>query len=645
MPLADRKNHRRLPSLPALTAMTAILALVGLAPAGAETTEIGPNRHFELQTVLTGVGTVVDLSHAGDDRLFLTAREGRIWILREGQLLSTPYLDIRDRVLFGGEASSEQGLLSVAFHPNYAANGYLFVAYTREDGVGIVSRFGVSGPNPDQASSGSERILFEVPQPGANHNLNSLVFGPDGYLYISSGDGGYQPEPRCTPQERDNLLGKILRVDVDASVDTPPYHVIPPTNPFVGDASTRDEIWALGLRNPWRFTFDPATDDLWLADVGQHKREEVNFAPAGTGAGRNWGFKMMEGFLCLGSSANCSEPIPPCFDPAYSNPIHDYGRNESRCAVIGGHVHRGPGEPELQGVYMAGDFCGATFLIHRDGEDFIVENLSVDLPGLVTFGVDAEGNSYLVADGILSRIVGLEDDAAFVLASASAQVSEGAGMATVTVERQNGTDGAASVRYETVTGSADEADFGTVTGVLSWADGEGEGKSFQVPIFDDNSLEGNERFRVVLSEPVGAALGNPSEEEWTIVDDDVASGPCVPSDTSLCLLGDRFQVTATWRDFEGATGTAQVVSLLPLGSDLDASGLLWFFTRDNMELLVKVLDACGVNGHRWVFFSAATSVEYTVRVLDTETGELRTYSNPLGTAASAETDIGAFACE
>jgi len=603
-------------------------------------------RHWVLAPMLNNLDDVVAISNAQDDRLFLVSKEGRLWIVRDGSRLPSPFLDIRSRVLFTGEPDSEQGLLSVAFHPNYQQNGYLFAAYTRTDGTGVVSRFSVSGPNPNQASVGSERLLLEVPQPGPNHNLNHLAFGPDGFLYISSGDGGYQPEPRCTPQQGDNLLGKVLRIDVDSNAGNAPYYSIPNDNPFVGDASVRNEVWALGLRNPWRFTFDAEDGDLWLADVGHRLREEVSFLPAGSPGGQNWGFKMMEGLACRGSSANCSEPIPPCFDPAYSEPILDYGHDARHCAVIGGPVYRGSSIPELQGAFLAGDYCGATFLVHRNGESFEKEELTTDLFGLITFGQDRDGEVYLMADGTLYRLVAVEEDVTLSLSGAELTVGEADGVARIAVQRQGDSGSEVSVSYRVAAISAGEQDFDPAAGTLTWPAGTTADRFIEVMIHDDLELEGNERFLVELMDPAGAELGPVSRAEVVIEDDEVG-GACVPSDTVLCLGEGRFRVSVMWRDYEGTTGVGHAVSLDGVVDDpqgLGASGLMWFFRSDNVELLVKVLDACGVNGHHWVFLAAATSVDYAVEVIDSQTGNIQTYRNPLGVASPATTDIEAFAC-
>ena len=602
---------------------------------------------YQLEPVLQNQTFVLALAHAGDDRLFLVSKEGRVWIYRNGVREATPYLDIRSRVKFTGELESEEGLLSVAFHPNYQSNGFFFVAYTRNDEVGVVSRFSVSGPNPDMASSGSERVLLEVPQPGPNHNLNHLEFGPDGYLYISSGDGGYQQEPRCTPQEGDNLLGKILRLDVDSSVDSPPYHAIPADNPFVGDPTVLDEIWALGLRNPWRFTFDSVSGDLWLADVGQHHFEEVNFLPAGSPGGQNWGWKMMEGFNCRGSMENCSEPIPPCNSPAYTDPILDYPQDGRHCAVIGGPVYRGASIPELQGAFLAGDYCGATFIVRQVGQDFVRTDFAQDIFGLISFGEDSSGEVYLLAGGTMYRLVGLSQDVSVGFAQPEITVSESAGLVQIPVRRQGDAEPAASVTLMATPLTASNSDFQPTTTTVSWSAGQTADQIVSIPIFDDAELEGNERFLVELSNPSGADLAAQRSLQVVIADDEVG-GPCIPTDTALCLGGDgRFRVTLVWQDFDGNAGVGHAIPLDAITdnpSAVSSSGLMWFFGPDNMEMLVKVLDACTFNGHHWVLLAAATTVDYTIEILDSETGEIWTYRNPLGNASPATTDVEAFSC-
>ncbi len=614
--------------------------LLYLAAAALLTASPALARHFAVTTVDTGLATATAVTHAGDDRLFVVAKEGYVWIYRNGTRQPAPFLDIRDRVLFTGEPESEQGLLSLTFHPDFATNGYLFVAYTERDGTAVVSRFSVSGPNPDQAPRGSERVLLRVPQPGANHKLNHLAFGPDGMLYIGSGDGGYQPEPVCAPQDGSLLLGKILRLDVDQNVDTAPYHAIPADNPFRGDPAVRDEIWALGTRNPWRFSFDRATGDFWLADVGHKLREEIDFLPAGSPGGQNWGFKMMEGKTCRGSAAGCDFPIPGCFDAAYSSPVLDYGHDARHCAIIGGHVYRGSAIPALRGLYLGGDYCGATFVVRREGGNFEREELSTDLFRLIAFGEDAQGETYLLAGGTLYKLVGFADDSQVAFASSTASQAEDGGSVTLTLKRSGGSSGAVSVKWATVAGSAGSGDFVASSGNVSWANGDSSDKSISVSLIDDAELEGNETFRVALSEAVGATLGTPAEVAIEILDDEIDQGPCTPSGNVLCLSEGRFRVTVAWRDYQGQNGNGHAVPL-----DYGPSGFLYFFEPTNIEMLVKTLDGCAINGHFWVFAAATTDVEYTLRVIDTRSGRLLEYRNPLGVASPTINDTRAFACE
>lgn len=631
-------------------ALRLLLALLVTVPAIAFWSDASASaRTLEFERVAGGLGDPVAMDHAGDDRLFVASQEGRIWIVRDGRRLATPFLDIRDRVLYSDEVSAEIGLLGLAFHPRFEENGYFFVVYNRRsDGAGVLARFSVSGPDPDQSVAGSERVLLVVPQPGDNHNVNHLDFGPDGYLYVSAGDGGYQPEPRCTPQEGDNLLGKILRLDVDAGAETSPFHSIPPDNPFVGDPSVRDEIWALGLRNPWRFAFDSETGDLWITDVGQDLRDEVDFVPGGLPGGQNWGWKMMEGTICRGSDANCTEPIPPCFDPAYSPPVLDNPHGAQLCAIIGGPVYRGAEIPEMRGALLVGDYCGATRLAHRRADgSFEFERLGNDLPLLVAFGQDPAGEAYFLRHDALFRITDLRENASVAFADSAPRVDESVGTATVAVrlERDPGNEaggGPVSVTWESAPLSADEDDFRPADGVLTWDAGEDGETSFELEIFDDAELEGEERLRLALSDPQGAELGEPSVVELAIVDDEAVGLPCVASDTALCLRDERFRVSATWRDFAGEVGAGTAVPLTSVVPD--SSGLLYFFGPDNPEILVKILDGCPINGHYWVFFSAATTVEYRVQILDTESGVVRVYANGLGENSPATTDTSAFAC-
>lgn len=297
-----------------------------------------PHRVALASIVTEGLESPVYLAHAGDGsgRLFLVEQPGRIRILEREALLPAPFLDITEQVLAGGE----RGLLGLAFHPNYRQNGRFFVYYTRKpDGATVVAEYRC-GAVPTTASR-EERILLQVQQPYPNHNGGMLSFGPDGYLYIGLGDGGSKGDPENRAQNRQELLGKLLRIDVDHGH---PYG-IPSDNPFAL-AGGRPEIYALGLRNPWRFSFDTKTGHLWAADVGQYKWEEIDLITRGG----NYGWRVMEG-------THCFQPAIACRTATFSPPILEYSHEQGRCSIIGGYVYRGRSLSTLMGTYVYGDFC------------------------------------------------------------------------------------------------------------------------------------------------------------------------------------------------------------------------------------------------------------------------------------------------
>src|SRR5690349_11300457 len=254
-----------------------------------------------LQPFVTGLINPVSITHAGDNRLFITEQAGRIMIYDGTRLLPEPFLDIRNLVSSG----NERGLLSLAFHPRYAQNGFFYVNYTNVSGNTVVARYSVSPADPNRANPSSAVLILGVNQPFANHNGGQMQFGPDGYLYIGLGDGGGGGDPGNRAQNLNDLLGKILRIDVDSGS---PY-AIPASNPFVGSTNVRGEIWSYGLRNPWRFSFDRETGDLWIADVGQGTWEEIDFQPATSIGGENYGWRRMEGSHCFNPSTNCNNGI------------------------------------------------------------------------------------------------------------------------------------------------------------------------------------------------------------------------------------------------------------------------------------------------------------------------------------------------
>jgi glucose/arabinose dehydrogenase len=298
-----------------------------------------------ITVAVTGLTAPVDVTNAGDasGRLFVVEQAGRIRIVRAGGLLDQPFLDITGRIRSGGE----QGLLGLAFHPDYPTDPRLFVDYTDVDGNTVVSSFRMSAADPDLADPDSETVLLHIDQPFPNHNGGAVEFGPDGMLYIGMGDGGSGGDPQGNGRRLDTLLAKILRIDVDGTGPGTPYRV-PPDNPFATTAGARPEIWLTGLRNPWRIRFDPATGDLWIGDVGQNAWEEIDVARAGA-RGIDYGWNTMEGFHCF-------DPPDGCDQAGLTLPLAEYG-HDLGCAVIGGVVVRDPRQGGLDGRYLFGDAC------------------------------------------------------------------------------------------------------------------------------------------------------------------------------------------------------------------------------------------------------------------------------------------------
>ncbi|MFL6235623.1 MAG: PQQ-dependent sugar dehydrogenase, partial [Thermoanaerobaculia bacterium] len=341
----------------------------------------GTVQGVSLQQVANNLGPITGITHAGGGRLFLTIRTGRIVILENGNPRSQPFLDFQSLTTTDGE----RGLLSTAFHPRYAENGFFFVDYTNLQGNTVIARYQVSASDPNRADPASARILLTIEQPFSNHNGGQLQFGPDGYLYIGMGDGGSAFDPACRAQKTDNLLGKMLRIDVDQNVATPPFYGIPASNPFRGGGNPLDEIWASGLRNPWRFSFDRQTGDLWIGDVGQNQREEIDFQSASSGGGENYGWKVMEGTLCDSSDA-CPASTPACGSTAYTAPVLEYDHGP-HCSVTGGYVYRGSGVSQLRGSYVFGDLCsGVIWAAARSGNSFTVRTISGQVSSHTTIG-------------------------------------------------------------------------------------------------------------------------------------------------------------------------------------------------------------------------------------------------------------------
>ena len=334
-----------------------------------------------------GFNSPVNLQHAGDDRLFVVEQNGIIKILNpDGTVNSTPFLDISSQVSCCGE----RGLLGLAFHPDYQNNGYFYVNYTNNSGDTQVSRFSVSSSNADIADENSELPIIDYNQPNSNHNGGCLAFGPDGYLYISSGDGGGSGDTSNNAQNLNLLLGKMLRIDID-NTDGNANYAIPPDNPFIGNPDAKDEIWAYGLRNPWKFSFDSLNGDIWIGDVGQNEVEEIDRATA-TDAGLNYGWRCYEGSDPF-NTTNC----PP--ESELTFPIAEYSSatGSGNCSITGGYVYRGSVYSDIQGVYIFADYCNGT-ISTLDQSGTIVEQLDVS-DNWVSFGEDVNGELYAVALG------------------------------------------------------------------------------------------------------------------------------------------------------------------------------------------------------------------------------------------------------
>jgi glucose/arabinose dehydrogenase len=316
--------------------------------------------------------------------MFLVSQGGQIFIVRDGTIQDSPFLDQRD---FTNSESFERGLLGLAFHPNFADNGTFFVDYTRINGDIVIARYQVSADDPDLADRRSYQEIMVIPEPYANHNGGMIAFGPDGYLYIGLGDGGSANDPHDNGQTLQTALGSILRIDVDNTQDDKAY-AIPEDNPFVDNASAIKEIWAYGLRNPWRFSFDTATGDLYIADVGQGQIEEVNVEPANSEGGLNYGWAAYEGSSRFKPNLIQGDMVFPFAE-------YDHGQG---CSVTGGYVYHGENLPELDGTYFFGDYCSGRVwtLQATEGGNWNTDLFLNTGFSISSFGQDAAGELYLV---------------------------------------------------------------------------------------------------------------------------------------------------------------------------------------------------------------------------------------------------------
>jgi glucose/arabinose dehydrogenase len=362
----------------ALSLLTAWVLSVSVA-SGAEWPEI------DLEERWAGFSRPVQLIHAGDGsgRLFVVEQGGRIRLIDGDGVVAAPFLDISDRVSCCGE----RGLLGLAFPPGFSSKRHFYVNYTDASGDTVVARYRLTG-DPSVADEGSEEVVFMIDQPFSNHNGGQLAFGPDGYLYIGTGDGGSGGDPQNNAQNRLSLLGKILRIDVESGAD--PY-AIPDSNPFAHVDDAQPEIWALGLRNPWRFSFDTSTGDLFVADVGQSNFEEVHVQPASSTGGENYGWRILEGSHCFESDS--------CDTAGLELPVFEYDHSLG-CSVTGGFVSRSGRWPRLEGVYLLGDYCsGRVWGLRRSGDGWEGRQLAESGFSISGFGIDEQGAVYVLDYG------------------------------------------------------------------------------------------------------------------------------------------------------------------------------------------------------------------------------------------------------
>lgn len=362
---------------------------------------VGDPSHLAVQNVVGGLNSPIGVTNAGDGtgRLFVVQRGGQVRVIdANGTLLAAPFIDLAGRIVAGGE----QGLLGLAFHPSFASNGRFFVDYTRSgDGATVISELTASAGH-GSASAGTEKVLLTIPQPFANHNGGQIAFGRDGYLYIGMGDGGSGGDPQGNGQNLQALLGKILRISVDGAPAPGKAYGIPNNNPYaaggVAPGAGLPEIWAYGLRNPWRFSFDRANGDLYIGDVGQNTWEEVDRQPASSSGGENYGWNAWEGKHCFSSG---------CSAPSAVAPVAEYSHSLG-CSISGGYVYRGSRQPALRGIYIFGDYCTGTIFTIPAGAGSATP-LAVASSGLQisSFGEGEDGEVYLVdlGGGALYRVV------------------------------------------------------------------------------------------------------------------------------------------------------------------------------------------------------------------------------------------------
>ena len=590
-------SRRFLPASLACAALACVFTFIAFSPvaptAAAQGSGVLPTP--ALGTPFGGFSLPVGVTHAGDGsgRIFVVEQGGRIRLIKNGAVVSTPFLNLAGRVSTGGE----RGLLGLAFPPDYARKGYFYVNYTDPAGDTVVSRFRRSEADADAADPASEQIILTVDQPFDNHNGGQLAFGPrDGQLYVGLGDGGSAGDPFNHAQNPASLLGKVLRLDTETG--RPYTYTVPSTNPFAASATTRPEIWALGLRNPWRFSFDRQTADLFIADVGQSLYEEVNFQAAASPGGENYGWKMMEGLHCY---------IPnPCSQAGLTLPVFEYEHTAGNCSVTGGYVYRAAAFPRMQGLYLYGDFCTGRIWGLRRESGVWQNTLLLDTPRQISaFGEDEAGGLYVASysSGEIYPLVDAGQTPQPTPTPTKVEVKfsspvftsfEQQGAASIGVTRAGGTSAEVTIDYETRDLSAtSRKDYTATRGTLRFAPGETL-KTFTVLITNDETQEGDEVFEVTLSNPGGGAtLEAIPGRTVTITDDDSATSAANPIDRS------DFFVRQHYLDF--------------LSREPDAEGLA--FWTNNIE-------SCGANAQCREVKRIDTSAAFFLSIEFQETGFL-----------------------
>ena len=522
---------------------------------------------FQLENFATGFDNPVDIAHAGDDRLFIVEREGYIKITDlDGNVFPADFLDIHTLIESGYQ---EQGLLGLAFHPNYADNGYFYVHYTDNDGNSVVSRFSVSTFNADLADPTTELILFTADQPFVNHNGGCIKFGPDGYLYIGLGDGGSAGDPGDRAQNPENRLGKMHRIDVDGGS---PY-AIPADNPFATATDTLPEIWAIGYRNPWRFSFDRLNGNMWVGDVGQNLQEEIDVELAGDG-GHNYGWRCYEGFDEFNDSG-CDDDVS-----SYTMPILQYPHNFTTggFSVTGGFVYRGTEYPGMYGYYMFADYVsGNWWWVNADaGAPYIYERVDDVEADIAVFGEDVNGELYAgdLAAGIIYRIT--DACGSFNLTATDIDYTCGAGLGAIDL---NIIDGLAPYEIEWSNGAVTEdiSDLIAGTYIAEVTDAAGCKRTEVVVITETPAFE-------VTITQAGNTLTATGGSSWQWYLNGVVIDGAVSNTYTITESGD-YSVIAT--DGNDCTSESDVINLILPTSEFEKNTLQIYPNPVNNQLFIQ----------------------------------------------------------